>query len=53
MLVGFVGFIGAAPRDLYFKTAADVVALILLVWLGVKTVAHAPRDADTTGAKAE
>ncbi|HVU26101.1 MAG TPA: hypothetical protein VHE13_18360 [Opitutus sp.] len=34
MVVSFVGFIGSAPRDLYFKIIVDVLALIILVRLG-------------------
>lgn len=35
MLVSFVGFIGAAPADLWFKVAVDVVACVLLMrWSG-------------------
>lgn len=36
MLVGFVGFIGASPPDLYFKIIVNIIAAILLVILGVK-----------------
>lgn len=36
MLVGFVGFIGAAPWDLYFKIIIDVVATGLLIALGLR-----------------
>ncbi len=34
MAVSFVGFIGAAPMDLWFKIVIDVLALGWLVWLG-------------------
>ena len=34
MLVGFVGFVGAAPLDLYFKIAVNVIAMALLARLG-------------------
>jgi hypothetical protein len=34
MLVGFVGFIGAAPIDLYFKIIVNVIAFILLIVFG-------------------
>jgi hypothetical protein len=34
MAVSFVGFIGAAPMDLWFKIIADALALIWLLWLG-------------------
>jgi hypothetical protein len=34
MAVSFVGFVDAAPRDLYFKIIVDVLAVIFLVALG-------------------
>lgn len=34
MAVSFVGFIGAAPMDLWFKIIVDVLALVWLAWLG-------------------
>jgi hypothetical protein len=34
MLAGFIGFIGATPPDLYFKIAANALAVIFLVRLG-------------------
>ena len=36
MGVSFIGFIGAAPADLWFKIVADAIAFILLVWLGLR-----------------
>jgi hypothetical protein len=36
MLVSFVGFIGAAPMDLYFKIGADAIAVALMLWLGAR-----------------
>ena len=36
MLAGFIGFIGAAPVDLYFKIVVNLVAVALLIALGVK-----------------
>ena len=36
MLAGFVGFIGAAPMDLYFKIVVNIVAVALLIRLGVR-----------------
>ncbi len=33
MAVSFVGFIGAAPVDLWFKVATNLVAVALLLWL--------------------
>jgi hypothetical protein len=35
MAVSFVGFIGAAPADLWFKIATNVIAVALFVWLGL------------------
>ena len=36
MLAGFVGFIGSAPADLYFKIGANLLAVVLLIALGLK-----------------
>jgi len=36
MVVGFIGFLGSARMDLYFKIFVDVVAVILMIILGVK-----------------
>ena len=36
MLAGFVGFIGAAPMDLYFKIGANVIATGLMLRLGFR-----------------
>jgi hypothetical protein len=36
MLVSFIGFIGALPKDLYFKIIVDAIAIILLIRLGLK-----------------
>jgi hypothetical protein len=36
MGVTFIGFIDAAPADLWFKIAADAVAFVLLLWLGLR-----------------
>jgi hypothetical protein len=36
MLVSFVGFIGAASWDLFFKIAIDVIAGALLIKLGMR-----------------
>jgi hypothetical protein len=35
MAISFVGFIGAAPADLWFKIIADAIAFALFVWLGL------------------
>jgi hypothetical protein len=32
----FLGFIGAAPADLWFKIVTDALALLWLVWFGLK-----------------
>jgi hypothetical protein len=34
MLVGFIGFIGSAPVDLYFKIAVNLIAVALMIVLG-------------------
>lgn len=36
MLITFVGFIGALPKDLYFKIIVDAIAIILLAILGIR-----------------
>lgn len=36
MLVGFVGFLGAWPPDVYFKVVVDLIAVGLMVVLGLK-----------------
>jgi len=36
MLAGFIGFIGAAPMDLYFKILVNIVAVVLMILLGTK-----------------
>jgi hypothetical protein len=37
MLAGFVGLIGAAPADLYFKALVDLLAVALMIALGLRT----------------
>jgi hypothetical protein len=41
MGVSFVGFIGAAPTDLWFKIVADVAALVWLAWVGKRALGRA------------
>lgn len=36
MLITFVGFIGALPKDLYFKIIVDAITILLLFRLGLK-----------------
>jgi len=36
MMIGFIGFIGAAPVDLLFKILVDFLAVALLIALGLK-----------------
>jgi hypothetical protein len=36
MSASFVGFIGAAPMDLWFKIVVDIAALAWLAWLGTR-----------------
>ncbi len=36
ILITFVGFIGALPKDLYFKIIIDAIAILLLIRLGLK-----------------
>lgn len=36
MLITFLGFIEAVPKDLYFKIIVDVIAIFLMIRLGIK-----------------
>jgi len=36
MLISFIGFIGALPKDLYFKIIVDAIAIFLMIRLGLK-----------------
>lgn len=36
MMAGFVGFIGAAPMDLYFKIVVNILAVFLMIRLGLR-----------------
>jgi hypothetical protein len=36
MAISFIGFIGAAPADFWFKVIADGIAFVLLLWLGLR-----------------
>jgi hypothetical protein len=36
MMAGFIGFIGSAPIDLYFKILVNILAVILMIRLGKK-----------------
>ncbi|MGC8640203.1 MAG: hypothetical protein ACP5XB_10050 [Isosphaeraceae bacterium] len=36
MLVGFVGFLGAWPPDVYFKVVVDLIAVVLMIDLGIR-----------------
>ncbi len=38
MCASFVGFIGAAPMDLWFKIIVDLLALVWLVWLAKRVL---------------
>jgi hypothetical protein len=38
MLVGFIGFIGAWPPDLYFKIIVNLIAIALMIALGARRV---------------
>jgi hypothetical protein len=44
MLAGFIGFIGAAQADLYFKILIDLVAVILMILLGAGVNKQLPSD---------
>jgi hypothetical protein len=36
MMAGFIGFLGAAPVDLYFKVVVDLLAVAVMIALGFK-----------------
>jgi hypothetical protein len=36
MMAGFIGFIGSAPADLYFKILVNLLAVALLIALGLR-----------------
>jgi hypothetical protein len=48
MMAGFIGFIGAAPADLYFKVAVDLLAVALMIHLGLRRRAGGWDLADET-----
>jgi hypothetical protein len=37
MIAGFIGFIGSAPADLYFKILINLLAVALMIALGLRT----------------
>lgn len=41
MIVGFIGFIGATPMDLYFKILINILAVVLLIALGLRVRSEA------------
>jgi hypothetical protein len=43
MLISFVGFIGALPKDLYFKIIVDAIAILLMGRLGL-TIKRPPQN---------
>jgi hypothetical protein len=46
--VGYMRFIGDWGVDFYFKIAADVVAVVLMTWLGVALRESMPRTQSTS-----
>lgn len=48
MLAGFIGFIGAAPIDLYFKIAINILAYIFLSRMWIKAAKEKQIEAQTT-----
>jgi hypothetical protein len=40
MMAGFIGFIGAAPLDLYFKIIVDILAVIFMIMLYYRIKKH-------------
>jgi hypothetical protein len=45
MIIGFIGFIGAAPVDLYFKIFVNILAIALLIALGIRVRRQTARTA--------
>ncbi len=52
MLITFVGFIGALPKDLYFKIIVDAIAIILMIILGLRIKKQSISDIYITEAQA-
>jgi hypothetical protein len=44
MAAGFIGFIGAARWDLYFKVLVDIIAVVLMAALGFKVRGRSASD---------
>jgi hypothetical protein len=42
MLAGFIGFIGSEPLDLYFKILVNLLAVVLMIALGLRTQGRVP-----------
>ncbi len=52
MLISFVGFIGALPKDLYFKIIVNSIAIILMIRLGLRIKKQTISDIYITEAQA-
>lgn len=48
MLITFLGFIGAVPKDLYFKIIVDVIATLFLIRLGLKISKESTKEISVT-----
>jgi hypothetical protein len=48
MLITFIGFIGALPKDLYFKIIVDAIAILLLARLGLSIKKRSTKSFDTS-----
>jgi MFS family permease len=44
MLITFVGFIDALPKDLYFKIIVDAIAIVSMIVLGLKTKTYKAKE---------
>lgn len=53
MLITFLGFIGAVPKDLYFKIIVDIIAIIFMIRLGLKIKVKSITNIYITGTKDE
>jgi len=48
ILITFIGFIGALPKDLYFKIIVDAIAILLMVRFGLTIKRQSKKMIDTT-----
>jgi len=49
MLAGFIGFIASTKPDLYFKIAANIVAVVLMIMLGFRIAGRLGNSREWSG----